>query len=58
MHKAIHDYFDKELDCCYHYTDTDSLFVNISVPLDSTMATEMNQKKDVLHNTELGKSKR
>ena len=25
MYKAIYDYFEKELDCSYHYTDTDSI---------------------------------
>ena len=37
MYKAIHDYFAKELDCSYHYTDTDSIFININVLLDSNM---------------------
>ena len=32
MYKAIYDYFEKELDCIYHYTDTDSIFINIVVP--------------------------
>ena len=26
MYKAIYNYFEKELDCSYHYTDTDSIF--------------------------------
>ena len=26
MYKAIYDYFEKELDCSYHYTDTDNFF--------------------------------
>ena len=29
MYKAMYDYFEKELVCSYHYTDTDSIFVNI-----------------------------
>ena len=57
MYKAIHDYFEKELDCSYHYTDTDSIFININNPLDSNMETEMNKIKDILHNNELGKMK-
>ena len=28
-YKAIYDYFEKELDCSYHYTDTDSVFIKI-----------------------------
>ena len=57
MYKAIYDYFEKELDCSYHYTDTDSLFININVPSDSNRETEMNKIKDILHNNELGKMK-
>ena len=57
MYKAIYDYFEKELDCSYHYTDTDSIFININVPLDSTIEKEMNKIKGILHNNELGKMK-
>ena len=57
MYKAIYDYFEKELDCSYHYTDTDSVFININVPLDSTIEKEMNKISGILHNTELGKMK-
>ena len=57
MHKAIYDYFEKELDCSYHYTDTDSIFININVPLDSTIEKEMNKISGILHNNELGKMK-
>ena len=57
MYKAIYDYFEKELDCSYHYTDTNSIFININVPLDSNLETEMNKIKDILHNNELGKMK-
>ena len=37
MYKAIYDYFEKELDCSYHYTDTDIIFININVLFDSTI---------------------
>ena len=57
MYKAIYDYFEKKLDCSYHYTDTDSIFININIPLDSNIETEMNKIKDILHNNELGKMK-
>ena len=57
MYKAIYDYFEKKLDCSYHYTDTDSIFININVPLNSNIETEMNKIKDILHNNELGKMK-
>ena len=57
MYKAIYDYFEKELDCSYHYRDTDSIFLNINIPLDSNIETEMNKIKDILHNNELGKMK-
>ena len=56
-YKAIYDYFEKKLDCSYHCTDTDSIFININVPLDSNIETEMNKIKDFLHNDELGKMK-
>ena len=57
MYKAIYDYFEKEIDWSYHYTDTDSMFININVPLDSDIETEMNKISGILHNTELGKMK-
>ena len=50
MYKAIYDYFEKELDCSYPYTDTDSIFININVPLDSNIETEMNKIKGILLN--------
>ena len=55
MYKALYDYFEKELDCSYHYTETYSIFININVPLDSTIEKEMDKIKDILHNNELGK---
>ena len=51
----MYDYFEKELDCYYHYTDTDSICININVPLYSNIETEMNKVKDILHNNGLGK---
>ena len=57
MYKAIYDYFEKDLDCSYHCTDTDTIFLDINVPLDSNIETEMNKIKDILHNNELGKMK-
>ena len=57
MYKAIYDYFEKDLDCSYHYTDTDSIFININVPLNSNIETKINKIKDNLHNNELGKMK-
>ena len=56
-YKAIYDYFEKELDCSYHYTDTDNIFININIPLDSNIETEMNKIKFILHNNTLGKMK-
>ena len=47
IYKAKYDYFEKELDCSYHYTDTDSIFININIPLDSNIETEMNKIKDI-----------
>ena len=35
MYKAIYEYCEKELDCSYHYTDTDIKFIIINVPLGS-----------------------
>ena len=55
MYKAVYDYFEKEVDCSYHYTDTDSIFININVPLDIDIETEMIEIKDILHNNGLGK---
>ena len=55
-YKALYDYFEKELDCSYHNTDTDNIFINIKVPLDSNIETEM-KIKDILQNNELGKMK-
>ena len=57
MYKALYDYFEKELECSYHYTETDSIFININVPLDSTIEKEMHKIKDILPNNDLGKMK-
>ena len=57
MYKAIYDYFEKELECSHHYTDTDSIFININIPLDSTIGKEMDKIKDILHNNVLSKMK-
>ena len=57
MYKSIYDYFEKEFDCSYHYTDTDSIFININIPLGSTIEKEMDKIKDILHNNELSKMK-
>ena len=57
MYKALYDYFEKELDCSYHYTDTDSTFINCNVPLDSDIGREMIKISGILHNNELGKMK-
>ena len=45
MYKAIYDYFEKELDCSYHYTDTDSIYININVALGSSISEEINKIK-------------
>ena len=50
IYKAIYYYFEKELDCSYHYTDTNSIFININVALDSNIETELGKMKDELPN--------
>ena len=57
LYKAIYEYFEKEVDCSYYYTDTDSIFTNINVPLDSTIEKQMNEISCILHNNELVKMK-
>ena len=57
MYKAIYKYFEKELDCSYNYPDTDSVFINIIVPLGSTIEKEMNKISGILYKNELGKMK-
>ena len=57
LYKATYGKFEKDLDCSYHYTDTDSIFININVPLDSIIEKEMNKISGMLHNSELGKMK-
>ena len=57
MYEAKYEYFEKELDCSYHYTDTDSIFINLNVPFDSTIEKEMKKISGILHNNELGKMK-
>ena len=27
MYKVLNDYFEQYLDCIYHYTDTDGIFI-------------------------------
>ena len=58
MYKAIYGYLEIDLDCSYHYTDSDSIFLNIYIPLDSNFESEMNKIKGILHNTELGKMRK
>ena len=55
MYKAIYDYFEKELDCSYHYSNNDSMFININVPDACTIYEEMDNLKVIMSNTELGK---
>ena len=57
MYKPIYDYLEKELDCSYNCTGTDSIIININVPLDSTIENEMSKISGILHNNELGKMK-
>ena len=57
MYKALYDYFEKELNCSYHYTDTDSIFTNIKAFLDKNIETEMNKISGTLHNSKLSKMK-
>ena len=57
MYKAIYEYFEKELDCSYHYTDTDSIFININVPEGGSISEEVNKVSRILSNSELGKMK-
>ena len=57
MYKSIYKYFEKKLDSSYHFTDTDSIFINVNNPLESDIETEMKKIKDILHNSELGKAK-
>ena len=56
-YKAIYEYFEKEFDCSYHYTDTDSIFINIIVPEGGSISEEINKVSGILSNSELGKMK-
>ena len=55
MYKIINDYFEKKLVCSYHYTDTDSIFINMNVLLHFILEKEINKIKDILNITEIGK---
>ena len=57
MYKALYEYFETELYCSHHYTDTDSIFMNNNVPLDNDKETEMNKISGILHISKLGKLK-
>ena len=57
IYKTIFDSFEKELDCSYHSTDTDSIFIKTKSPDGSTFNNEMDKMKDILINTERGKMK-
>ena len=57
MYKAIYKYFEKELDCSFYYTDTDSIFININVPEGGSISEEINKRSGKLSNSELGKMK-
>ena len=43
LYKAIKEYFEKYLDRCYHYTDTNSMFINLNVPIGDSNNEEKNQ---------------
>ena len=58
MLEAINDYFEKQLEDSCHYTDTDIIFVNINVPLDSTIENETDKIKDKLRHSNFGKNER
>ena len=53
----MYDYLEKGLDCSYHYGDTNGIFKNITVPLDSNIESEMHKIKDILHDSGIGKTK-
>ena len=57
MYKALYENSEKKLYCSYQYTDTDSIIININVPLDSTIEKEVSKISGILHNIELGKMK-
>ena len=57
MYKAIYEFFERELDCSYYYTDTDRICININVPLGIDIETEMNNISGIIHKSELGKMK-
>ena len=57
LYKAIYDYFEQALDCSYHSTNTDSIFIKINVPNAGTIYDEMDKIKCILGNTESGKMK-
>ena len=57
MYKAIYEYFEKELDCSYHYKDTDSIFINFNVHEGGSISEEINKVSGILSNSELGKMK-
>ena len=57
MYKAIYEYFEKELDCSYHYTDTDGIFIKINVSEGGSISEEINKVNGKLSNSELGKMK-
>ena len=42
MYKTIYDYLEKELDCSYHYTDTDSIF------MEKNIFSSMEKKKECI----------
>ena len=57
LYKAIYEYFEKELDCSYHYTDIDSIFINVNVAEGGSISEEINKVSGKLSNRELGKMK-
>ena len=55
MFQALYDHFEKELDCFYDFTDTDSIFLMILMVV--LLSRRWIKIKATLSNTELGKMK-
>ena len=47
----------KKIDFSYHYTDTDSIFINFNIPVGGSISGELNKMSGILSNNELGKMK-
>ena len=55
--KAIYDYVEKESECSFYYKETDSIYININVPIYGSINDKVDKMKSLISKSELGRMK-